>query len=891
MAALLPIPNTRVSGLLTRQRLLQQAQNDQLDLFRLQNQISTGRRINLPSEDAPAALRAVTLQRLLERKTQIGTNIATGQSFLAATDSSLNEIARLLGDIRGEALGVADTVSTDEQRDAVAAQVSRAIEQLVQVGNRQFRGRYLFAGSQTNVRPYEYVDGLIRYNGNEKEIRNFSDVDVLFSTSAAGQAVFGGIASRVVGEADLNPQLTYDTPLSSLRGGRGVSPNGSLSISDGTNTSIVDIGQASTIGDVVRLIETNAPQGRTVFASLTGQGLSLQLDQAGGGNLTVAEVGTGVAAKELGILELDGVFTNPLIGVDLDPAILRTTRLENLLGSKASARLTSTGNNNDVLLTASVNGPQYNGATIQVVDHDLLSASAGISKGNEFAEFDPAARAAVASLNFTGGGNDLQLTANVAGAALNDVKVFVAGQAGLGDAALASYDGATKRLTITVDDAGATTVQRVVDAVNGEGTFTAAHDSSVEASYNPAATIDPADFANVRGDTGKSGGDANTLYIYVENDRSTANDVIAAVNAEGSFVASIDPIDSNAAAAPGTGLISTGALTTASGGSGGSLDLASGIQVTNGGSVFTLDFSTSETVEDLLNVINGSGASLHAAISDSRTGIDIRSRLSGEALQIGENGGATATQLGVRTLTETQKLAELNFGVGVPVESGPDFTIITQDAGGLDVSFDVDVSTAETLQDVFDLINTHPANNTGGVAIRAQLATVGNGIELVDLNPTGSGNLTVREVKRSPAGEYLGLIAEGADENTASGGVLTGSDRNFIEVESVFHTLIRLQNALHEGDIEAMERAIGQIDGDISRATFARAEVGARQRALEVTQFGLEDEDVQLRAALSDELDVDLIEAISNLTARQSALQASLQVSATLLTASLFDFI
>ena len=53
-------PNTRISDLLISQRLLSQMQSDQQAIFRLQNQLTTGRRISLPSEDAPAALRAIT---------------------------------------------------------------------------------------------------------------------------------------------------------------------------------------------------------------------------------------------------------------------------------------------------------------------------------------------------------------------------------------------------------------------------------------------------------------------------------------------------------------------------------------------------------------------------------------------------------------------------------------------------------------------------------------------------------------------------------------------------------------------------------------------------------------------------------------------------------------
>ena len=79
MSRIIPIPTTRVGDLFVRQRLTQQVQRDQLALFRLQNQISTGRRLQLPSDDAPAALRAINLQRLLDRKGQIRTNLQSSE--------------------------------------------------------------------------------------------------------------------------------------------------------------------------------------------------------------------------------------------------------------------------------------------------------------------------------------------------------------------------------------------------------------------------------------------------------------------------------------------------------------------------------------------------------------------------------------------------------------------------------------------------------------------------------------------------------------------------------------------------------------------------------------------------------------------------------------------
>jgi len=995
MAGLVPIPNTRISGLLVRQRLTQQFQSDQIDLFRLQDQISTGQRIILPSDDAPAALRAISLQRLIERKGQLDTNVRTGQSFLAATDSALTNISGLLGDIRGQTLGVAGTTNTQQERDAVRAVVDRTIGQLVQTGNLNFRGRFLFAGSQTNVEPYAFDGTSVEYRGDDQSIRSYSDIGVLFASNASGTEVFGGISAAAQGSVDLNPHLNADTLLSSLRGGRGITPNGSLAISDGTNTSIVDISNAVTIGDVVRFIEENPPQGRQITVSITSQGLTLQLDATGGGNLTVNEVSNGRSASELGILEESGVLTNPLVGQDLDPVVLKSTRLEDLLGSKARTKINPAGINNAFLVEAASNGAQFDGAAIQFVDDDLLQASAGVGPGSEIAEYDANARAARAAITFSGGNNDLILQANTTGTSFNNVSVNVTSNAS-GGVPTASYDSVGKVLTIDLESDGTSDASQVITAIAGlaGNPFTASLDTSAEAGNDGSGTIaafSQSDFAN----TGNSGGAAKTLYVRIASNASTANGVIAAITAEGTFTAKLDAFDTQTLAAAGTGIVGLSTPTAlTSGGSGTSLDKTSGIRVVNGGKTFNITFDQANTVADLLNVLNGSGAGLQAEINAAGTGIDVRSRLSGNDFQIGENGGQTATQLGIRTNNQSTKLNGLDFGNGVstkggfklPTVSGADFRIDTIDG----LTFDVDLSAAASVTDVVTTINaanlaagasvvasevttgnvtvvqlvdsgvgggqfsvatangsdagrylgivpdgstqaTSPGTTLLGadskytdltitakdgqtfsvdlssattigevltqfntalaaVNVTAQLAAFGNGIELIDTTG-GGGPLTITDLEGSKVAAQLGLIAAGQTSNSTTGTTLTGSDQNFLENDSVFNTLIRLRNALQSNNIGEITRAISMIDVDIDRVVSARAEVGARQQGLIIVQSNLQDEDIQLRTALSDEIDVDLIEAISNLTARQVSMEASLRASANILQLSLLNFI
>jgi flagellar hook-associated protein 3 FlgL len=121
--------------------------------------------------------------------------------------------------------------------------------------------------------------------------------------------------------------------------------------------------------------------------------------------------------------------------------------------------------------------------------------------------------------------------------------------------------------------------------------------------------------------------------------------------------------------------------------------------------------------------------------------------------------------------------------------------------------------------------------------------------------------------------------------------VLQSEDRHTLETDSIFNTLLRLRTALEQDDVEEIGRSVDRLDQDMSRINFAVAELGIRAQNLASVDIKLEDENVQLRSALSNDLAVDLVEAISNLTARQHAFEASLRTTASLLQLSLLDFI
>jgi flagellar hook-associated protein 3 FlgL len=769
MSSIIAVPGSTISNQFAAQQTIAQLSADSLALEKLENQVSTGQSLNLPSDNPIAALDAVNIQRTLDQLTQVGTNLTANQSYLTQTDTSLSTVANLLTDAQSTASSAAGTSTSSSEQQQAAQQIGQLVQQLVDAGNTNYDGRYLFAGSTAGTQPFVMDGQYVEYVGNAGSLSSYSDPNQLFQTNVSGADAFGALSTSVQGTANLTPTVTAQTPLADLNGGQGIA-KGSIVVSDGAHSSIVDLSGAATVGDVAADIEANPPAGRTVSVSITPTGLDVSLDGAGGGNLSIGEADGGTTAASLGILDTNLIGTGPIVGTALNPTLTVTTPLNNLLGAPAQAVVNSAAADSSFLVQAKANGTAGNGYAVQFIDDGTVTA------GNE--------------------------TVNVNSA----------------------------NQTITVDiDSGSTTANDVINALNGNAQFAA----SFTASLNPSQP----------GETG-------------------------------------------------LGVVDPSATATTAAGSGNQLD-PTGLQIVNGGTTYNISFSGDSTVGDLLNTLNGSGAAVLAQINSAGTGINIVSRLSGSDFSIGENGGQSATQLGVRTLTGSTTLAQLNYGEGVQsATSGPDFIIQRPDGTQLAVS----VASDTTIQDVINTINNDP-NNQGANAVTAQLNTTGNGITLsTNVASTGSAQLSVIEQNSSQAAVELGLVPAGQTQSSAPSingttQTLVGGDTNPQETDSSFNALLRLQSALQTGNQAGITRGLSLLSSANSQLGLTRANLGVQEQSVTDLQTSLTSQQNQLQSSLSGDVDTDMATAITNLTQQQVSYQASLQMTAQLAQLTLMAFL
>ena len=292
-------------------------------------------------------------------------------------------------------------------------------------------------------------------------------------------------------------------------------------------------------------------------------------------------------------------------------------------------------------------------------------ATAGVGYNETSLVYDDEAKAAQAALNGFNAGNDTAfiITAATAGTAYNDVSiVFDNAENGNGNVASIDYDSSNKVLTISVDDA-ATTIAKIVEEITADGTFTAALDQTVDTTNDGSGVIAMADItggAAITGNTYNTGGDAGTLYIYAEDGKTTAQDVINALSADGNERANSLFSISNSIDSDGTGLLFGNTYTNA---------LTGG--VTGGGIA-----ATAQEVVDAITAHSAVSGILGAALATGNTGItavaafeeyaDYGSASAGTRIQfLGEKDSqnirfvaSAGNSLGVDTTTDPQVMAK-----------------------------------------------------------------------------------------------------------------------------------------------------------------------------------------------------------------------------------------
>ncbi|NOY77246.1 MAG: flagellar hook-associated protein 3 [Calditrichaeota bacterium] len=116
-------------------------------LNRLQEEISSGKRVNKPSDDPSSASRIMELEHRLKMNGQYQKNIQNGITRLNDTESNLNTLQNIITRARNLAIQGSNSTLSRDDMDGLAIEVNHILEETVSLSNKKSFDDYLFAGT------------------------------------------------------------------------------------------------------------------------------------------------------------------------------------------------------------------------------------------------------------------------------------------------------------------------------------------------------------------------------------------------------------------------------------------------------------------------------------------------------------------------------------------------------------------------------------------------------------------------------------------------------------------------------------------------------------------------------------------------------------------------
>lgn len=141
----------RITNKMMTNNMMNNINKNKLSMNTLEEQYSTGKKIQKPSDDPIVTVRALKLRtNLSEIEQYTDKNIPDAKSWMDVTESSLTTVNDILSQVNTYCVqGSSDTLTAND-RSSIVSNLEQMKEQISQEGNTNYAGRYVFTGYKTD---------------------------------------------------------------------------------------------------------------------------------------------------------------------------------------------------------------------------------------------------------------------------------------------------------------------------------------------------------------------------------------------------------------------------------------------------------------------------------------------------------------------------------------------------------------------------------------------------------------------------------------------------------------------------------------------------------------------------------------------------------------------
>lgn len=186
-------------------------------LQELQDQLSSGKVINTPSDDPINTAKLSILKTKINQHEQFIKTIDESETWLTLTENAVNQINSNILEVRQVCVEGGNGALSDEGRNSLIIKLEQLKEELISNSNSKCMNKYIFAGLSTLEKPFNEGGGIVTYNGDAETMYRKITFGADIEININGDELFNMSGSAIPG--DPNVFEIIDDLITSLQSG------------------------------------------------------------------------------------------------------------------------------------------------------------------------------------------------------------------------------------------------------------------------------------------------------------------------------------------------------------------------------------------------------------------------------------------------------------------------------------------------------------------------------------------------------------------------------------------------------------------------------------------------------------------------------------------------
>lgn len=209
----------RVTQSMLSNNMLNNLSNSYSSMGKYMDQLTTGKKINRPSDDPVVAVKGMDYRSQLLQVEQYKRNTNEVHNWMDNTDDALDQATKALQRIRELAVQASNDTYDEAERKNIKEEIVQLKQQLVDIANTNVNGKYIFNGTLTDQAPIPDPNNIpANLNGDAVNIEVSSGIKINVNVNA--DTIFGSDAferiDNLIGALDSDDQSAIQSGIEDI---------------------------------------------------------------------------------------------------------------------------------------------------------------------------------------------------------------------------------------------------------------------------------------------------------------------------------------------------------------------------------------------------------------------------------------------------------------------------------------------------------------------------------------------------------------------------------------------------------------------------------------------------------------------------------------------------